>query len=66
MTSSNFVYALILTKATLGLLSAIFLHICTRVIAPDLRKNYVSAQYLENKLTEFHQILYIHRYLGWD
>ena len=35
-----------------------FLHICTRVLALYLQQNFVSAQYLENKLTEFHQILY--------
>ena len=29
-------------------------------MARDLRPNFVSAQYLENKLTEFHQILYMH------
>ena len=31
--------------------------------------NFVSAQYLENKMIEFHQILYMHWYwqnLGWD
>ena len=39
-----------------------FSKICTTIMARDLRKNFVSAQYLENKLTEFHQILYIHIY----
>ena len=33
-----------------------FSHICISIMALDLRQNF--AQYLENKLTEFHQILY--------
>ena len=36
---------------------------------PSFRHNFVSAQYLENKLIEFHQILYMHSYwqdLRWD
>ena len=28
-------------------------------MALDLHQNFVSAQYLENKLTDFHQILYM-------
>ena len=39
-----------------------FSEICTRVMALDLRQNFVSAQYLENKWTEFFQILYMHSY----
>ena len=31
-----------------------FSDICTRVMALDLRQNFVSAQYLHNKLTDFH------------
>ena len=31
-------------------------------MALDLRQNFISAHYLENKLTEFHQILYMHSY----
>ena len=34
-----------------------------------LRQNFVSAQYLENQLVEFHQILYMHsswQKLAWD
>ena len=34
-----------------------------------LRQNFVSAQYLENQLVEFHQILYMHsswQDLAWD
>ena len=34
------------------------LHICNRVMAPDWCKNFVSAQYIENKWAEFHRILY--------
>ena len=43
---------------TLGLLHINFFHNCTRVIALDLRQNFISAQYLENKWTDFHQTLY--------
>ena len=47
-------------KIWTGLLHVIsFIHICTRVVALDLRKNFVSAKYLENKLTGFYQIIYI-------
>ena len=38
-------------------------------MALDLCQNFVSAQYLENKLTEFYQILYVHLYwqvLAWN
>ena len=45
--SPNFKYALILT---------------TSFMALDLRQNFASAQYLENKLTEVHQILNMHSY----
>ena len=46
-----------------------FSHICSSVMALDFRQNFVSNQYLENKWTEFHQILYMHSYwqdLCWD
>ena len=36
-----------------------FAHTFTRVMALDLRQNFVSAQYLKINLTEFHQILFI-------
>ena len=40
-----------------------FLQIFTRVMALDIRQNYfVSGQYLENKLTKFHQTLNMHSY----
>ena len=38
-------------------------------MALDLRQNIVSAQYIENKMIDFHQILDIHSYLqdlAWD
>ena len=37
-----------------------FSHMCTSVMALDLRQKFVSVQYL--KWTEFYQILYIHSY----
>ena len=37
-----------------------FRQICNRVMAFDLRQNLVFAQYLENKLTDYDQILYTH------
>ena len=49
-------YAFILTKPRLSL----FLLICNRVMAFDSSQNFVSAQYLENKLTEFCQTLCMH------
>ena len=42
--------------------------IFTGVLVLNLRKN-VPAQYLKNQLTDFHHIVYMHRYwqdLGWD
>ena len=38
-------------------------------MAFDLRQNLVSAQYFEDQLIAFHQILYMHSYwqdLAWD
>ena len=46
-----------------------FFFICTRVMPLDLRQNFVSTQYLENKLTDFLLILYMHSYwqdVAWD
>ena len=54
----KFIYAFILTRSSLGLLHVFFSHICTRVMALDLLQNLVSAQYLENKWTDFDQTLY--------
>ena len=56
----NFIYAFILTRSSLGLLHSIF---------RGFVRDFLSAQYLENKLTEFHQISYMHWYwqdLPWD
>ena len=59
-----------MTISRLGLLvTHTFLHICTRVMTLDLHQNFIPAQYLENKLIDFHQILYMHldwQGLGWD
>ena len=52
-----------------GIVTHRFLHVCTSVMALDLRQNFFSVKYLENKWTEFHQILYVHSYrqhLRWD
>ena len=40
-----------------------FLLICTSFMVLDLLQNFVSAQYLENKWTEFDQTLYNYLYL---
>ena len=55
------VYGLILTRSRLGLLRSFFSHLYI-VMALDLRQNFISTQYLANKKTEFHQILYMHSY----
>ena len=58
-----------INKIRLGIVTFHILHICTRVMALDLCQNFVSAQYLENQLIEFHQILYMDSYwqdLAWD
>ena len=67
--SHNFIYAFILTRSMFGLL-----HFFLRIIVLELRpliyaKNFISAQHLEIKLTEFHQIWYMHSYwqdLLWE
>ena len=46
-------------KIYVGIVAHHFSHLCTRVMALDLHHIFVSTQYLENKWTEFHQILYI-------
>ena len=45
-----------------GIVTDHFSHSDARDLALDLRKNFVSAQYLKHKLTEFHQILYMYSY----
>ena len=49
-------------KIYVGIVSCRFSHICASVIALCLRQNFVSVQYLENKWTEFHEILYMFSY----
>ena len=52
----------------IGIVTHHFLNICSRVMALDLCRNFVSAQYLENYWTYFHQILYMQSYwqdLAW-
>ena len=49
-------------KIYFGIVTHHFLHICTRVMALVLHLNFVSIQYLENKWTAFHQILYMQSY----
>ena len=39
-----------------------FSSICNRVMALDLLKNFISTQYLENKLMDFDQIFHMHLY----
>ena len=56
--SPNFIFAFTLTRV----ITRPFSHICTRVMARDLCQNFISVQYLENKYTDFHQILYMHSY----
>ena len=65
----NVTYALTLTRSMLGLLCFSFCKFTTRLWPLVVVKIFVSAQYLENKLMEFYQIL--HMYwpepdLGWD
>ena len=59
--SPNFLFAFILTRSMLGLLH-IVLRTFVPVMALDLRHFFVSAQYLENKLTDFDQTLYNYLY----
>ena len=67
---TKFIYALILTRSSLGyFVTGHFFEIGTRVMALYLLRNFVSDQYLENHLVEFHQILYMHsswQDLAWD
>ena len=64
---TNFIYALMLTRSSLGLLHVIF-----HKFLPELHvysHNFVSAQYPENKSTEIHQVLYMQSYwqdLSWN
>ena len=52
---TKFCISIDIDKIYVGIVTCIFWHIYTRVMALDLRQNFFSAQYmyLENKLTEF-------------
>ena len=65
----NFVCTLMLTWSSLGLFRVIFQNLYQSHGPWFLRQNFISAQYIENNLTEFHQILYMHSYwqdLAWN
>ena len=53
----NFIYASNLARSSSGLLHVIFCNFLPELcMALDLRLNFISIQYLEDKWTEFHQI----------
>ena len=56
---TKFYICIHIDKIYFGIVAHHFSHICTRVLALDLRQNFVSIHFLENKWTEFHLILYI-------
>ena len=62
---TKFYICIHINKIYVGIVTHNFLHICSRVtcIALDLRQNLVSIQYLENKWTEFYQIIYIYIFI---
>ena len=55
--SPIFIYAFILTRSTLGLLHIIFTHLY-QSYGLDLRQNFISVQYLQNKWTIWPIILF--------
>ena len=59
---TEFYICIHIDKIYVEIITHYFSHICTRVMALDLRQIFVSFQYRENKLTDFHQILYMHLY----
>ena len=59
----NFAYVFILTASRLGLLDVSFHEFLTRVMTLDWCQNFVSAQYLENKLMEVLHLYWQH--LDW-
>ena len=62
-------YTFILGKRWIGLLLVSFSQIFNRITTHDWCQNFDSAQYLENKSTEFDQILHVHltwEDVGWD
>ena len=60
--SSKFCMCSDIDMIWLGIVTRHFSQICTRDMAFDLRQNFVSAQYFEDQLIEFHQIVYMHSY----
>ena len=56
---TKFYICIYIDKISVVIVAHNFLHICNRTMALDSRQNLVFADYLENKLTEFHQNLYI-------
>ena len=60
---TKFYICIYIHKIQLGIVTRHFSESCTRVMALCSRQYFVSAQYLENQLVEFHQILYMHLYL---
>ena len=59
---TKFYICIHIDKIYVGIVTHRFSHIITRVMALDLRQNFVSGHHLEIKLIEFHQILYMHSY----
>ena len=59
---TKFYICIYIDKIYVEIVTRQFWHICTSVIALELRQNFIFIQYLENKWTEFHQILYMHSY----
>ena len=57
-----YMHSIHIDKSYVGIVTHHFSHICTRVMALDLHQNFVSTHYLENKLIEFYNILYMHSY----
>ena len=62
--SPNFIYAFIMTRSTLGLLHIIFRSFVTELWPLIYAKMFVSAQYHENKWTDFDQTILTRSTLG--
>ena len=56
--SPNFIYAFILTRSSLRLLHVIFSYICIRVIALDLRQNFILRTNIQN-FTKFYICIHV-------
>ena len=59
---NKFNICICIDKIYVGIVTHHFSHIFTRVMALDLSQNFVYVQYLENKWTKLHQILYMQSY----